>query len=107
MGRKRLYSEEEIKQRVLQQKKEYYKRNKEKIAERNRLWRLKKLGIIISYEEPVPKEKSLTDVLKEWNGQLYQRMQESLSEWLEMGLNKQIELNSQFINQHEQKKPRI
>lgn len=107
MGRKRLYSEEEIKQRVLQQKKEYYKRNKEKIAERNRLWRLKKLGIIKSYEEPVPKEKSLTDVLKEWNGQLYQRMQESLSEWLEMGLNKQIELNSQFINQHEQKKPRI
>ena len=107
MGRKRLYSEEEIKQRVLQQKKEYYKRNKEKIARQNKLWRLKKLGIIKSYEEPVPKEKSLTDVLKEWNGQLYQRMQESLSEWLEMGLNKQIELNSQFINQHEQKKPRI
>lgn len=103
MGRKRLYSEEEIKQRVLQQKKEYYKRNKEKIAERNRLWRLKKLGIIESYDEPIPKEKSLTDVLKEWNGQLYQHMQENLSEWLEKALNKQIELNTQFINQHEQK----
>lgn len=107
MGRKRLYSEEEIKQRVLQQKKEYYQRNKEKIARQNKLWRLKKLGIIENYEEPIPKEKSLTDVLKEWNKQLSQHMQENLSEWLEKALNKQIELNSQFINQHEQKKPRI
>lgn len=107
MGRKRLYSEEEIKQRVLQQKKEYYQRNKEKIARQNKLWRLKKLGIIENYEEPIPKEKSLTDVLKEWNGQLYQHIQENLSEWLEKALNKQIELNSQFINLYEQKKPRI
>lgn len=107
MGRKRLYSLEERQQRVLQQKKEYYERNKERIAERNRLWRLKKLGIIENYEEPVPNEKSLTDVLKEWNKQLYQHIQTNLPQWLEMALNKQIELNIQFINQHEQEKPRI
>lgn len=107
MGRKRLYSEEEIKQRVLQQKKEYYNRNKEKIARQNKLWRLKKLGIIKSYEEPVPKEKSLTDVLKEWNGQLYQHIQTNIPQWLEMALKLQLNINTEFINQHEQKKPRI
>ena len=99
MGRKKLYSDEEREERVLQQKKEYYQRNKEKIAEKYRLWRLKKLGIIP--EETV--EKPLTDVLKQWNKQLYQHMQTNLPQWLEMALNKQIELNIQFINQHEQK----
>ena len=99
MGRKKLYSDEEREERVLQQKKEYYQRNKEKIAEKYRLWRLKKLGII--QEETV--EKPLTDVLKQWNKQLYQHMQTNLPQWLEMALNKQIELNIQFINQHEQK----
>lgn len=104
MGRKRLYSPEERQQRVLQQKKEYYQRNKERIARQNKLWRLKKLGIIESYEEPIPKEKSLTSILKEWNEQLYQHIQENLPQWLEMALNKQIELNSQFINLYEQEK---
>lgn len=103
MGRKKIYSDQEREERVLQQKREYYYRNKEKIAERYKLWRLKKLGIIESYDEPVPNEKSPTDVLKEWNGQLYQHLQTNLSEWLEIGLNKQIELNSQFINLYEQK----
>ena len=103
MGRKKLYSDEEREERVLQQKKEYYQRNKEKIAEKYRLWRLKKLGIIP--EETV--EKPLTDVLKQWNKQLYQHMQENLPQWLEMALELQIELNTEFINQHEQEKPRI
>ena len=107
MGRKKLYSDEERQQRVLEQKQEYYQRNKERIAERNRLWRLKKLGIIKSYDEPLPNEKSLTDILKQWNGQLYQQMQTNLPQWLEMALNKQIELNTQFINQYEQKKSRL
>ena len=98
MGRKKLYSDEERQQRVLQQKKEYYERNKERIAERNRLWRLKKLGIIENYEEPVPNEKSLTDVLKEWNKQLYQHIQTNLPQWLEKALNKQIELNIQLLS---------
>ena len=103
MGRKKLYSDEEREERILQQKKAYYQRNKEKIAERYKLWRLNKLGI----EEQIPKEKSLSDVLKEWNKQLYHQMQTNLPQWLEMALNKQIELNIQFINQYEQKKPRI
>lgn len=107
MGRKKLYSDEERQQRVLEQKQEYYQRNKERIAERNRLWRLKKLGIIKSYDEPIPKEKSLTDILKQWNGQLYQQMQTNLPQWLEMALKLQIELNTQFINQYEQKKSRL
>lgn len=107
MGRKKLYSDEEREERVLQQKKAYYQRNKEKIAEKYKLWRLKKLGIIQEDEEPVPKGKSLSDVLKEWNKQLYQHIQENLPQWLEMALNKQIELNIQFINQHEQEKSRI
>lgn len=101
MGRKKLYSDEEREERVLQQKKEYYQRNKEKIAEKYRLWRLKKLGII-QEDEQTP-TKPLTDVLKQWNKQLYQHIQENLPQWLEMALNKQIELNIQFINQHEQK----
>ena len=100
MGRKKLYSDEEREERILQQKKAYYQRNKEKIAERYKLWRLNKL-------EQIPKEKSLSDVLKEWNGQLHQHIQENLPQWLEMALNKQIELNTQFINQYEQEKPRI
>ena len=104
MGRKRLYSPEERQQRVLQQKKEYYERNKEKIARQNKLWRLKKLGIIETYEEPIPKEKSLSDVLKEWNKQLYQHMQENLPQWLEKALKLQININTEFINQHEQEK---
>lgn len=99
MGRKKLYSDEEREERVLQQKKEYYQRNKERIAEKYRLWRLRKLGII--QEETV--EKPLTDVLKQWNKQLYQHMQTNLPQWLEMALNKQIELNIQFISQYEQK----
>ena len=99
MGRKKLYSDEEIQQRVLQQKREYYYRNKEKIAERYRLWRLKKLGI----DEPIPNEKSHTDVLKEWNGQLYQHMQDNLPQWLEKALKLQININTEFINQHENK----
>lgn len=107
MGRKRLYSQEERQKRVLQQKKAYYERNKEKIARQNKLWRLKKLGIIETYEEPIPKEKSLSDVLKEWNKQLYQHIQENLSEWLEMALKLQININTEFINQHEQKEQRI
>lgn len=107
MGRKKLYSDEERQQRVLEQKQEYYQRNKERIAERNRLWRLKKLGIIKSYDEPLPNEKSLTDILKQWNGQLYQQMQTNLPQWLEMALKLQININTEFINQYEQKKSRL
>ena len=103
MGRKKIYSDAERQERIAQQNKEYYQRNKERIAERYKLWRLKRLGIIKTYNEPIPNEKSPTDVLKEWNEQLYQHIQENLSEWLEIGLNKQIELNSQFINLYEQK----
>ena len=106
MGRKKLYSDEEREERVLQQKKEYYQRNKEKIAEKYRLWRLKKLGIIPEDEEQTP-TKPLRKVIEEWNKQLYQHIQENLPQWLEMALNKQIELNIQFINQYEQEKPRI
>lgn len=101
MGRKKLYSDEEREERILQQKKEYYQRNKERIAEKYRLWRLKKLGII-QEDEQIP-TKPLRKVIEEWNGQLYQHMQTNLPQWLEMALNKQIELNIQFINQHEQK----
>lgn len=101
MGRKKLYSDEEREERVLQQKKEYYQRNKEKIAEKYRVWRLKKLGIIQEDEETPTKP--LRKVIEEWNKQLYQHIQENLPQWLEMALNKQIELNIQFINQHEQK----
>lgn len=100
MGRKRLYSPEEREERILQQKKAYYQRNKEKIAERYKLWRLNKLG-------QIPKEKSLSDVLKEWNGQLHQHIQTNLPQWLEMALELQININTEFINQHEQEKPRI
>ena len=100
MGRKKLYSPEERQERVLQQKREYYYRNKEKIAERYKLWRLNKLG-------QIPKEKSLSDVLKEWNKQLYQHMQENLPQWLEMALKLQININTEFINLHEQEKHRL
>lgn len=106
MGRKKLYSDEEREERVLQQKKEYYQRNKEKIAEKYRVWRLKKLGIIPEDEKQTP-TKPLRKVIEEWNKQLYQHMQENLPQWLEMALNKQIELNIHFINQYEQEKPRI
>lgn len=97
MGRRKLYSDAERQERVLQQKKEYYQRNKEKIAERNRLWRLKKLGIIESYDEP--NEKSLSDVLKEWNGQLYQKLQTNLPKWLEIAIRDQLQVNAMFTNQ--------
>ena len=99
MGRKKLYSDEELLERQHQQKKAYYERNKEKIAEKYRLWRLKKLGII--QEETL--EKPLTDVLKQWNKQLYQHMQTNLPQWLEMALKLLININNEFINQHEQK----
>lgn len=102
MGRKRIYSPEERQERVNQQRKEYYQRNKEKIAEKYRLTRLKKLGIIQEDEEQIP-TKPLRKAIEEWNGQLYQHIQENLPQWLEMALNKQIELNTEFINQHEQK----
>lgn len=106
MGRKKLYSDEEREERILQQKKEYYQRNKEKIAEKYKLWRLKKLGIIQEDYEPTPNEKSLSDVLKQWNKQLYQHIQENLPQWLEMALKLQININTEFIK-HEQEKPRI
>ena len=106
MGRKKLYSDEEREERVLQQKKAYYQRNKEKIAEKYKLWRLRKLGIIPQDEEQTP-TKPLRKVIEEWNKQLYQHMQTNLPQWLEMALNKQIELNIQFISQYEQEKPRI
>ena len=106
MGRKKLYSDEEREERILQQKKEYYQRNKEKIAEKYKLWRLKKLGIIQEDDEPTPNEKSLSDVLKQWNKQLYQHIQENLPQWLEMALKLQININTEFIK-HEQEKPRI
>lgn len=102
MGRKKLYSDEEREERVLQQKKAYYQRNKEKIAEKYRLWRLRKLGIIPEDDEQTP-TKPLRKVIEEWNKQLYQQMQTNLPQWLEMALNKQIELNIQFISQYEQK----
>lgn len=97
MGRKKLYSDEEREERVLQQKKEYYQRNKEKIAEKYRLWRLRKLGIIPEDEEQTP-TRPLRKVIEEWNKQLYQHMQENLPQWLEMALNKQIELNIQLLS---------
>lgn len=102
MGRKKLYSDEEREERVLQQKKEYYQRNKEKIAEKYRVWRLKKLGIIPQDEEQTP-TKPLRKVIEEWNKQLYQHMQENLPQWLEMALELQISINTEFINQYEQK----
>lgn len=103
MGRKRIYSPEERQERVNQQRKEYYERNRERISQRNRLTRLKKLGIIP--EETV--EKPLTDVLKQWNKQLSQHIKENLPQWLEMALKLQIELNTEFANQHEQEKHRL
>lgn len=101
MGRKKLYSDQEREERVLQQKKEYYQRNKEKIAEKYKLWRLRKLGIIPE-EEQTP-TKPLRKVIEEWNGQLYQQMQTNLPQWLEMALKLQININTEFANQYEQK----
>lgn len=97
MGRKKLYSEQERQERVNQQRKEYYQRNKEKIAEKYRLRRMRELGLMS------PNEKPLTRLLKKWNEQLYQHMQENLPQWLEKALKLQININTELINQHEQK----
>lgn len=106
MGRKKLYSDQEREERILQQKKEYYQRNKEKIAEKYRHWRLKKLGIIQEDEEQTP-TKPLRKVIEEWNKQLYHQMQTNLPQWLEMALELQININTEFINQYEQEKHRL
>lgn len=103
MGRKRIYSPEERQERVNQQRKEYYERNRERISQRNRLTRLKKLGIIP--EETV--EKPLRKVIEQWNKQLSQHIKENLPQWLEMALELQININTEFINQHEQEKHRL
>lgn len=99
MGRKKIYNEEERYQRTLEKKREYYYRNKEKIAERYKLWRLKKLGIIETNEKQIPNEKSPTDVLKEWTEELYQHLQENLPQWLERALFHQIILNNEIMNE--------
>jgi hypothetical protein len=103
MGRKRIYSPEERQERVNQQRKEYYERNRERISQRNRLTRLKKLGIIP--EETV--EKPLRKVIEQWNKQLSQHIKENLPQWLEMALKLQININTEFINLYEQEKHRL
>ena len=83
MGRKRIYTNEgnTYAERNRENAIRYYYQHREEILARNRA--KKKLL-----------ERDLSDVLNEWNGQLYPRLQENLPKWLEIGLRHQITINN-------------
>ena len=84
MGRKRLNkTPEEIKK----QRQEYYQYHREEI-----LKRAKEKRETCSPKEIIKTETALQSLLNQWCGQLSSRLEENLPQWLEIGLQRQIEI---------------
>ena len=81
-------------ERNRQKAKEYYYQHREEILARQK--KIRDLN-----RKPKPLRKDLSDVLEEWNGQLYQKLQETLPQWLEIALRDQIIINDMLANQYE------
>ncbi len=96
MGRKKFRTEEEYK--IL--RREYYLQHREEIL---RKAKEKKLHPTAP-KKKVKTESAFQSLLKQWNEQLSSKLQENVSEWLKIGLNKQIEINKAILtNQDEEK----
>ena len=80
------------KEKNRQKAREYYYQHREEILAKQKKERdLNK--------KPKALKKDVLSTLKEWNEQLYQRLQENLPQWLERGFHDQITINDMFINE--------
>ena len=95
MGRKRIHHNDISKERNRENARQYYYQHREEILARQKKERdLNK--------KPKTLKKDVLNVLKEWNEQLYQKLQENLPKWLEIAVKDQITMNNTLINQYEQ-----
>ena len=97
MGRKRINRTEEEIKKLRQQ---YYQYHREEILRKAKENRLK----ATSDNPTIKTESAFQSLLNDWNEQLSHKLQENVSEWLKIALEKQIILNKAMLtNQYEKK----
>ena len=96
MGRKKFRTEEEYK--IL--RREYYLQHREEILRKAKERKLHPT----KPKTKVKTETAYQNLLNSWTEQLTKKLEENLPQWLEIGLNKQIEINKAMLtNQDEEK----
>ena len=84
------------KERYRQKAREYYYQHREEILAKQKKERdLQK--------KPKPLKRDVLNVLKEWNVEIINKLQENLPQWLEQALYDQLSTNNELINQYEQR----
>lgn len=96
MGRKRIYANKDnaYAERNRENARQYYYQHRDEILARNKS------------KKRLLKRKVL-DVLKEWNVEIINKLQETLPQWLERALNNQLKTNNELINQFDEEQGKI
>lgn len=109
MPPRKIYSDEEMQERIRASKARWRARNKEKLkAYRDQYYdahkdKFKEYNSTSVNHIPLATEKPLRETVTEWNGQLTKKLEENPPQWLEIVLNNQIKLNLQLLEKLEAK----
>ena len=109
MPRGKIYTEEEMQERIKASKARWRARNKERLkAYRDQYYdahkdKFKEYNSTSTVHIPLATEKPLRETVIEWNGKLTKKLQENPPQWLEIALNDQIRINQELLEMFEAK----
>lgn len=96
MGRPRINRTEEEVKKLRQQ---YYQYHREEILRKAKERREKPSNS----KEKIKTETAFENLLNKWNEQLSSKLQENVSEWLEIALNEQLIINKAMLTNQDEK----
>lgn len=109
MPREKIYTDEELQERIKASKARWRARNRERLkAYRNQYYdahkdKFKEYNTGSTTRIPLATEKPLRETVIEWNGQLTKKLEENPPQWLEIALNNQIRINQELLEKFEAK----
>ena len=109
MPRGKIYTDEELKERIKASKARWRQRNRERLnAYQNEYYnshkdKFREYNSTSIIRIPLATEKPLRETVLEWNGQLTKKLEENPPQWLEIALNDQIRINQELLEKIEAK----
>lgn len=109
MRRGKIYTDEELQERIKDSKARWRARNRERLkAYRNEYYnahkdKFKEYNSTSTVHIPLATEKPLRETVIEWNGKLTKKLEENPPQWLEIALNDQIRINQELLEKFEAK----
>lgn len=104
MPRGKIYTDEEMQERIKASKARWRARNRERLkAYRNQYYDAHKDKFREYNTSTTPLQRDFTEVVLEWNEQLTKKLKENPPQWLEIALNNQIRINQELLEKFEAK----